>query len=194
MKPFFISFTISLLLLCSCGSKNKSHSDYPENFNKIGDIARVEWAMKTQTPDSLARFIIDSALGRNENARIDSLANATLYVYEHLKGDDLDAFSIQYDSYVEALPLDDKMKVYLLAGSDDPQKLGYRLGLEYVGSIRENNKNVGQVEKELESFRKACGEDTATYRRFIIGFHTVLAVDSGKDISKDIYDKFINYD
>ena len=185
---------LCLLLLASCGDKNKQAGDYPENFSKIGDVGRVEYMMQRVSPDSLARFVINSSLGKNPGAPIDTLATATLYIYEHLQGQALDAFSTQYDVYVESLPLDEKMRVYMLAGSDDPQKLGYRLGLEYLGSIRENNKNADQVEKELQAFRKACGNDTSTYRRFIIGFHTVLAVDSGKDVSPDIYRRFINYE
>ena len=86
------------------------------------------------------------------------------------------------------------MRVYKLAGSEDAQKLGYRLGLEYLGSIREDNKSAEQIEKELQSFKKACGTDTAMYRRFIIGFHTALEVDSATDIPKAIYDKFKNYE
>lgn len=194
MKKYILTFALFIILLSACGNKNKSSDIYPDNFTKIGDVGRVKYMMERVTPDSLARFVIDGALGRNEGAPIDSLDIATLYIYEHLQGDALDSFSIGYDSYVESLPLDEKMKIYMLASSEDPQKLGYHLGLEYVGSIRIDNKNADQVEKELKAFKKACGSDTATYRRFLIGFHTVLEMDKGNDLNPEIYKKFINYE
>ena len=194
MKRLYWFVLLVVALFSSCGHKKGSEGQYPENFNKIGDIRRIDYMMRNVAPDSLARFIIDASLGRIPEAPIDTLALATVYVYDNLKGSDLDLFCTQYDSYVESLPLDDKMKIYVLAGTDDPQRLGYKLGLEYLGSIRENNKTAAQIEDELKAFRKACGTDTVTYHRFIIGFHTVLAVDSGKDLSPEIYNKFINFE
>ena len=194
MKKLIIALIFPLAFMCSCGSKNGSGAHYPDNFDKIGDIERVKYMMERVAPDSLARFVINSALGLNPGAPIDSLALATLYIYDNLKDTNLETFSVEYDAYIETLPLEEKMKVYMLGGSEDPQKLGYKLGLEYLGSIRENNKNVEQVEKELKAFKKACGSDTAMYRRFIIGFHTVLDVDKGVDTPGDIYRKFRNYE
>lgn len=193
MKKYFIFICLSLVGLAACHSGDKSSSAYPEGFDKIGDIGRINYMKQRISPDSLARFVIDGALGRNPGAPIDSLANATLYIYDHLQGKDLDDFSMSFDSYVESLPLDDKMRTYLMASSEDPQKLGYRLGLEYVGSIRDEDKSVEQVEKELKAFRKACGTDTATYSRFLIGFHTVMVLDSGKNLKPEIYSRFLDY-
>lgn len=150
--------------------------------------------MSRVSPDSLARFIIYSALGDNTNARIDTLATATNYAYEHLRGEDLDKFSTEYDAVVEGLPLGKKMKAYQLGGAEDPQGLGYKLGLEYMTSIREGNKKVDDIKKELVEFKKACGQDTAMYRRFIIGFHTVLEVDRGTDVPEEIYRTFVAYE
>lgn len=192
-KPFF-PLALILLMMCSCGADKGQRVDYPKDFASLDDVGKVKYVMGVATPDSLARFVINSALDKNPGAKIDSLAAATLYIYDNLKGEDLDAFSIEYDSYVESLPLDEKMTVYKLAGSDDAQKLGYRLGLEYLGSIRENNKTADQIERELKSFKKACGADTLMYRRFIIGFHTALEVDSSTDIPRSIYNKFKNYE
>lgn len=184
----------ALGLLVSCGGKSGSTSGLPDGFDKIGDAGRVQYVMSRVTPDSLARFIIYGALGRNDGVRIDTLAIATNYAYERLKGDELDKFSTEYDAVVEGLPLGDKMKVYKLGGSEDPQGLGYRLGLEYMTSIRDGNKSMDQIERELQEFKKVCAEDTSMYRRFIIGFHTVLEVDHGTDVSEEVYKKFVNYE
>lgn len=182
------------LMLASCGSKSDSASALPANFSSIGDAGRVDYVMNRVTPDSLARFIIYASLGRIEGVRIDSLAIATNHAYERLRGDNLDKFSAEYDAVVEGLPLADKMKIYRLGGSEDPQGLGYRLGLEYMTSIRDGNKSAEDVTRELEEFKKVCGSDTAMYHRFIIGFHTVLEVDHGTDVSEEIYNKFVNYE
>lgn len=178
------------LAVNSCGSKQKSDSTYPADFNSIGDAGRVDYMIKHASADSVARFIILSALGRNGDARIDTLAIATNHAYETLKGDALDSFSIAYDGLVESLPLADKMKIYVLAGSEDPQGLGYKLGLEYMSNIRNENKTVKDIESELKAFEKACGSDTAMYRRFMIGFRTVLEVDHGHDVPEEIYNRF----
>ncbi len=60
--------------------------------------------MEHVSSDSLARFIIDASIGKVRNARIDTLAIATNYAFEHLEGEDLDKFSVAYDSHVESLP------------------------------------------------------------------------------------------
>lgn len=179
--------------MMSCGGKKDGEGKYPENFGTIGDAGRVAYVMRLAEPDSVARFIIYGALGRND-ARIDTLATATNYAYEKLTGDALDRFSAEYDSVVESLPLGEKMKVYMLGGMEDPQGLGFKLGLEYLGSIRDGSKSADEVEREIREFKTACGSDTATYRRFIIGFRTVLQVDSGKDVSAEIYRRFVNYE
>ena len=69
-----------------------------------------------------------------------------------------------------------------MAGVEDPQGLGLQLGLEYMQSVRENNLSVDDVKRELKAFKQACGNDSNTYKRFIIGFRTVLEADSGRDM------------
>lgn len=182
----------ALLVVASCGrNKGVSSGKFPENFNSIGDTARVAYMIKQATPDSVARFIGLAALGKIEGARIDSLGIATSYAYEVYTGPDLDRFGEEYDRFVNALPLADKMRMYAMAGVEDPQGLGLQLGLEYMQSIREKNLSVEDVEREVKAFKTACGEDSATYKRFIIGFRTVLEVDRGRDMPKEIYDRFI---
>lgn len=181
----------AVVSVCSCGGKNGS-GDFPDNFGTIGDAGRVSYMMKNVTPDSVARFICDAALGKVEGARIDSLPTATLYAYEHYKNTDLASFAAQYDAYSQSLPLEEKMKLYALAGSYDPQQLGYQLGLEYVGNIRSKKMTADQVAAELKEFKKACGNDHDTYKRFVKGFKVVLELEKGNGISGDIYSRFKN--
>lgn len=185
---------LAMMLLGSCGSKGEGgNGAYPAGFDTKGDVYRVSYIMEHAEPDSVARFICGAALGQVPGARIDTLATATLYVYENYRDSDAQRFGDEYDRVVSEMSLDNKMKMYMMGGSEDPQKLGYKLGLEYMSHIRENHIKPEQVEKELAAFRKACGSDTATYRRFLIGFKTVLKADRGKDVSEEIYNRFINY-
>lgn len=183
--------TMVTLALTGCGkSKNNGDSGFPENFNALPDTARVAFVMKHATPDSVARFICNASLGKVEGAKIDSLAVATNYAYEKYTGEDIDNFSVEYDSFVASLPLPEKMKMYALAGVEDPQGLGLQLGLEYMQAIRDRNMTAQDVETEIEAFRKACGSDDDLYQRFLTGFRTVLQVDSGQDVPKAIFEKY----
>lgn len=196
MKRYFLIAAVCVMaVLGSCkGGKKDSGAAFPEDFNALPDTARVAFVMKNTTPDSAARFICRAALGQIKDAKIDNLGIATSYAYEKYTGKELDSFGDEYDSFVASLPLADKMRMYAMAGVEDPQGLGLQLGLEYMQSIREKNLSVEDVEKELRAFKTACGNDSNTYSRFIIGFRTVLEADSGRDMPKAIYDKFINYE
>lgn len=195
MKRYlFIQLALSLFLLVSCGKgKGDNKQAFPDNFNAMGDTARVAYVMANASPDSVARFICLASLGKVEGARIDTLAIATVYAYEKYTGEDFDRFSDAFEHVKDSLPLSDKMRLLSLAGAEDPQKLGLELGLEYMQQIRDNNLTVAQVEEELKAFKAACGDDKETYRRFLVGFKAVLKADMGVDVPKDIYEKFINY-
>ena len=178
MKKSLIAAGLALIMLAGCGGKKKGEGSFPDNFGTIGDAGRVEYMWRTE--------------GQVEGAKNDTLAIATSYAYDHLKGEALDQFGARYDAIVNTLQLADKMKIYAQAGIEDPQGLGYRLGLEYLSTIRDNHLDVKAIKQELEAFRKACANDTDTYRRFMIGFRTVLKVDSGRDVSREVYDTFTN--
>lgn len=177
-----------------CGKGSGTQGNFPADFNRLSDAEKVAYVMQHATPDSVARFVCDASLGKVEGVKIDTFANATLYVYENYKSADQAAFASEYDRYIDAKSLADRMRLYALAGEHDPQGLGYALGLDYLRSIRDKNMTADQVEAELKEFKKACGADTDTYRRFIVGFHTVLELDHGKDLSEEIYRRFKNYE
>ncbi len=185
----FLSVSAALLLL-ACGAKN--HPDFPNNFDKIGDAGRIAYVMKTESPDSVARFICDAALGRIEGAKIDTLATATLYPYEHYKDEDLATFANAFDSYSQSQPLPDKMRLYAMAGQINPQQLGYQLGVEYINNIRNRKMTPDEIDVEIKELRKACSKDPETYRRFVKGFKVALTMEQGNGISQEIYNRFSN--
>lgn len=182
------------ILLSGCSKGKAGEEGFPPDFNTKGDQYRVAYMMEKVGPDSVARFICDAALGKVKGAKIDSLSIATLYAYEHYKDSALNIFSDEFLQYEAMQDLPDKMRLYVMAGDHDPQGLGYELGLEYVSNIRDEHKTVEEVEQELREFKKACGNDTVTYRRFLIGFKTVLELDRDKDLGRGIYDRFINFE
>lgn len=191
-----LSALLALLLsmIAGCGNDKDKSSGFDEGFNRLSDAAKVEYVMKNADPDSVARFICNAALGKIPGVEIDTLATATLYAYENYRRDeDLQSFSMAFDEYVRHMRLEDRMRMMKMAGEVDPQRIGYELGLQYVDCIRADRKNVGDVESEIEAFRKACGSDTMMFQRFMTGFKVVLDIDRGKDLSEEIYTKFKNY-
>lgn len=179
-------------LLTGCGGSASHHGELPAGFDAMDDAGRVAWMMKHVPADSVARFICRGALGQVPGGRIDTLATATLYAYENYKDTALIAFAEAYDRCVDGMSLPDRMRLYVMAGTEDPQGLGYQLGLEYAGHIRQHKMTVEQVEREVAELRRACGNDSATYQRFVKGFQTVLKIDRGKDLPEDIFNKFAN--
>lgn len=190
-----ISGILSLFALATagCGSDNGGNASFPKNVARMSDAEKVAYVMKSCTPDSVARFICRAALGEVNGVKIDTLANATLYAYEHYKDGDLQTFSQTFDSFAEELPLDLKMRLRKLAAEQDPMGLGYQLGLEYVNVIRTDHKNAETVEREIAALKKECmksAEDTATFTRFMKGFKVALDMDGDNDIPRAIYQKY----
>lgn len=184
---------LSALMPAACGKGNGAAGNFPSDFENRTDAEKMAYVMKGATPDSVARFLCDASLGRIPNVSIKSFSEASNYVYSTYKDADVVTFTEELENYPNTLPLADRMRIYKDAGKEDPQRLGYVLGLDYMRMIRENNMTAEQVETELKEFRKACGPDKETYDRFIVGFHTVLKLDHGKDIPEEIYNRFINY-
>ncbi|MCM1152955.1 MAG: hypothetical protein NC328_04825 [Muribaculum sp.] len=187
-----ICIAVGMAVLSGCKGKTGT-GEFPSGFNQKTDKEKVEYLMANYPPDSVARMLCRGAIGLEPEMKIDTLGMATVYAYEKYTGEDLDRFQHEFDSYGASLPLPLKMKLYFKAAINDPMQLGYQLGLEYVSQIREQHKSVAQIEEEIKEFRKACGSDTETYRRFITGFHIALEEDHGKDLSEDVYRRFINY-
>lgn len=184
---------LASLVFISCGSRKTAAQTMPEDFDQFADTAKVAYMMYAVSPDSVARFICDASLGKSEVGRISAFPEATAYAYQNYADSNLIVFSQEMDYYSANLPLAEKMKIYAMAGKTDPQRLGYELGLEYVGYIRDNKTGVEDVKREIEALKTACGEDSLTYIRFLKGFKTVLQADRGKDLPEEIYNVFINY-
>lgn len=183
----------AVLAVSSCGSKDSENAGaFPASFKTMSDSERMAYMMRKADPDSVARFLCYASLGKVPGAQIDTLGTAYLYAIETYRGDDSEKFGVAFEMVMKNLSLADKMHTQFKLGLSDTLSIGYDLGLGYVGTIRSKQLGVDDIEKDISGFRKACGSDTATYRRFVSGFRTALSVDSGKDLQNDIYTRYIN--
>lgn len=185
---------MSAILLMPACKQNDSNAKFPDDFNSRSDSRKVAYMMENASADSVARFIIYAALGKIEGVSIDTLNNATLTAYEAYTDTALQTFSWEFDRVSEELPLPDKMKLRMLVGAEDPQRLGLTLGLEYMNQIRIKSMSSDEVMAELSQLKQACSDNPDVYARFMIGFHTVLRYDKNSDMPREIYEKFLNYD
>lgn len=190
MKYFFICLISIVLLFSSCG-RHGGASDFPKDFSEMNDSQRMEFMMKNVDPDSVARFLYDAALGKIPGIKIDTLATAHLYALEHYRGDNWDIYSNEFENHRATLSLAESMRIEQMMGVIDHDALGYQLGLQFVGQIRERHLKEKEIEKEILELRKNA--DAETYQRFLIGFRLALKNDRGKDLSESIYNRFISF-
>lgn len=182
-----------LILLSGCGKEEKKvEAGFPSDFNNRTDAEKVAYVMRTSTPDSVARFVMESALGRKKGIIIDTLAIAELYVYSNYNSEKQLIYAEESSRIKEGLTLAEQMYLFKKGSTESPVMFGLNLGLTYLGRIREHNMMAKEVEKEIADFKKMCGDDTTTYRRFVTGFTEALRQDKDKDVKREIYDRFIN--
>ena len=193
MMVFLASIAVAMTAMTGCGKKGaESDSGLPKDFAKLSDTEKVAYVMRTSSPDSVARFVIEAALGQKKGLRIDTLAIAEAYAMTNYTGDKLEEYIRESTRLKEEITLSQRFILFNRVKTNDPVSFGLELGLGYLSRVREKNLSAKDVEKEIEDFRKVCGEDTATYRRFVTGFTEALRLDKDKDVKKEIYDKFIN--
>ena len=188
---------VALIVMCwiavgFSGCKKKEEANLPSSFSSLSTDEKMEYLMKNLPPDSVAIFICDAAMGKNNDSRIE-LGEAVAYAYNNYKEADQITFDEAFNRYGEKLPLYEKNKFYNLANLMDPDVFGYEIGLKYVGTIREESKTVKEVKEEVDRFMKECKNDPETYKRFMKGFKEALQYDRGHDLDEQIYTQFISY-
>ncbi len=183
---------VALMIAAGCRKTGQdAEQKFPADFNTRSDVEKVAYMMAAVAPDSVARFICDASLGKMDSIKVDSLVGAVAYAYQNYADSSLVSFSQELDDYSAGLPLKEKMKIYSMVGKTDPLRMGYELGLEFVGHIREKKMSVSQIEEEISAFKEACADDSTTYFRFMKGFRTALKADHGKDLPEDVFRKFM---
>ena len=189
-KNRFLVMALTCVALCGCGGKEKS-IDNAELFKSAkNDAEKVAIVMKSATPDSVARFICNTALGLNKGVSIDTLQSAVLYAYEHYADENLMKFSDEFDNYSSSLPLAQKMKIMSLAALTDPDGLGYKLGIEYAIQIRDNAMTLKEIDRDMAELKKACGDDMEMYNRVLNGLSIALSMPEFADLPKEVIEKY----
>lgn len=187
-----------LMLICFLsGCKHRSeegNAAFPADFNKKTDQEKVAFVMRTSTPDSVARFVMNAALGNIQGVTVDSLSMAELYIISNYDSQKQMEYVEETARIKDGLSLAQQMKLFKKGSSDDPIVFGLDLGLNYLSRVRERSLSAKDIEKEIKEFKKECGNDTTTYRLFTKGFTEALRQDKDKDVDKDIYQRFINLD
>ena len=186
-------FVMLLTFTMTACKKSETEVKLPADFQNYTVDEKMEYVMTKETPDSVARFVINASLGRIPGVELD-LNAANLYALDNYQPKDAEIYSGEYTVMVQKLPLREKMKYYYMEGFQDSIQVGYHLGLEYLTYIRENKKNVKNMKEEVKKFKEILQQDTATYRRFLVGLKIALENDRGVDLDEDIYNEFINYD
>lgn len=190
MKFYIFSFILILSITSvSCNNSNDNTTNLFPNDN-LCDTAKVAFMINKVSPDSVARFICNSAIGLNTNVSIDSLHNAVMYAYNRFSNDDLQSFCNEFDKYAENLPLDSKMKLLYLAAHVNPDKLGYRLGLDYAMLLLTKEISLTDIDNEIEAFRNACGDDQQTYLQVLNGLSIALNLPEYSQIPKEVINKY----
>ena len=185
-----IIFCIATFTISSC--KKDVTSSFPGDFKSLPTDKKMEYLMANMRPDSVALYICDAAMGKKYDSRIE-LAEAKAYAYDHYNEEQILAFEQACSDYKEDLPLNEKVKFIKLEAAEDPDMYSYELGLKYIGKIREDKKDIKQVEEELDKLMKECQTDKDFYKRFMKGFKTALDYDRHHDLDDKIYLKFISY-
>lgn len=190
---FYIIGVLLLTILAGCkGSGNGGNGDFPSEFNNRSDEEKIAYMMEAVEPDSVARFIVNSALGQIPDVTLRSVSVAYNYAYQHYQnqGDNQTKFIVEFDNIQNDLPLDSKMKIMKAAGQEDPMGLGLRLGLDYFEQLRDKKMTLSDVDKDIAAFKRACRNDTAMYVRFVKGFKAALNTDRGSSVDRAVYQKY----
>ncbi len=198
MKKFCLGLSglvLALLSSACSGTGKDGNRDLPKDFQGRSDEQKVAYMMEAVEPDSVARFIVYSSLSSDPEVRIVSLSSAYNYAYQHYQnmGDRQEKFILEFEQLSGELPLDERMRLMKAAGQEDSLGLGLRLGIEYFKALREKKMTLQQVDGEIAAFRRACGNDTATYVRFVKGFKAALNTDGGRSVDRAVYAKYAAY-
>ena len=124
--------------------------------------------------DSLARYICESAISEDTSGSIKSINEAVLYAYINYPDSLKKVFGSELDNYTNSLPVSKRVKLYYLAGKDDPIRLGYKVGKEYVASISDTLGCSTNLKEEIKAYNTVSKNDSSFMDRFMTGLSTAL--------------------
>ena len=181
MKDFSFPRFLGILLFagflfCACSFKNVENNEpLPENFNEWSDSTKISFVMKRVSPDSTARFLCLAALGRLPEAKIVSFKDAVGHVYMAYEDSAKIVFYNEINDFPTKLPLEDKLRLYVMAGDGKPGRLGYRLGKEYAAGLHSGNITETEVLEEINVIENLLGDNKTDREKFKAGLKTSLS-------------------
>lgn len=174
-RVFPFLFIISVIICANAGCKKSGiYKNLPEDFSNFADTAKVAYLMGEISPDSLARFICDEVLKPDSIKLINSLNESVRYAYIKYPDSLRIIFGKEIDAYSDNLPLENKTRLYYLAKGDDPIRLGYKIGKEYIQSFHEGKNQYDELNKVLEIFEIVSNDGNEFMYKLQTGIKTAL--------------------
>lgn len=168
-------FLMMISLFCGCAF---SHADttekLPAEFQQLNDTAKVAYMMKRLAPDSMARFVCNSALNKIPLSPIDSFAATVRYLYTAYNDSDLVVFCEELNTYPATLSPSEKIKIYLMASENKPARLGYRMGKDYAAELKKGKISLEIMKEEIEIIKDSLRQDSNDFNKFFAGLKTGL--------------------
>lgn len=139
--------------------------------------------------DSLARYVCQLALS-DKSPRIDNIGDVEMFIY-NVKGEkEFETYTLAKEDYITSMSLANKLRLMRKNVMIDPEVIGYTLGAQYVSATIEKRLKIGQVDREIAEFRQMCGDDDATFQRFLKGYAAGIKASSPGQIPADIAAKY----
>lgn len=194
-RPFISALCSAAMLLASCsGGSDSSTSDLGYDFASRPDTIKARILLdKGLDMDSLARFMCMAGAGLKGDIKVSDFPGVENYIYNRRGETDLTQYMLTFEETRDALPLAKKLPIYKKTELDSPDKLGYTLGLAYVGDVINKNLTIGQVDREIAELRKACGSDEETYNRFLKAFAVGLSKLPSDQVDSEILRQYRQY-
>lgn len=185
---------VMCMLLCACNGKDSDNSTMaglPRDFSSKPDSTKVHMLLDNGMPlDSLAVYVCKAAVGDIQGVSINDFASIDAYIYAAKGEKEYEVYALAFDECKKQLSLVKKLRLYKKNALEDPDKIGYQLGLQYVNDVIYNKLTIGKVDREIADFRRACGDDEDTYNRFLKGFAVGISTRTPGEVPQDIIDQY----
>lgn len=162
----------SVLIFGACsGNKGGVPGGLPDNFENLSDTAKVSHFIKKMEPVDVARIICDASIGENQDIKIDTFTNAVSFAYATYNGEARKQFSEEINRYADSKPMEQRLKLYVLAGERNLRRMGYSLGKEYSERVANKTMTAQEVNQEINILKNICGNDTMKFNMIMRGLN-----------------------
>ena len=192
-NKFLFGILSILLFLEGFSSCRADKGGFPENFAEYGDSEKISYMIENCVPDSVARFICDSYLGKCDDIIILDFPESVRFAASRYTGSSLNDFSVTLSRRVCELSPEEKVRIYLAAGEKDLQRLGFKIGSDYVEGLQTGEYSQNDVAVELREFSKILRQDSVKLCRFSNGMKIAFydPTHNDNDLSESIKEELL---